>query len=76
MELKCEYNQELWCGFTKKLYTCKISFPYEVKSVNKLIESIKGYHQSGKSDNDVEAVWFDNHINDILPKGLQKIFPN
>lgn len=75
MEVKCEFSYGDWSGNpTMRLYTCRVS-EASIKEVNTTIRKFIGVHEGGKSDNDVEALIFNDTIVRYFPRGVSKIFP-
>lgn len=75
MDLVCEYKLDSWPGFPNKLYTCVISSASITNIDDRTIQSITGIHLKGRSDKDVEEVWFNRTVLNYFPKGLHQIFP-
>lgn len=64
-----------WLRFPGTLYTCWIHSLITPKIDGRKIESFRGAHIIGKSDEDVKAVLFFETVLNCFPRGLQKIFP-
>ncbi|CRK99745.1 CLUMA_CG013076, isoform A [Clunio marinus] len=74
MELVCKFNYCSWLGvgnkYTSIIDSCSITEP------NTIIQKTNGNHLNGKSDEDVEAIYFMNTTLNYFPQGLNKNFPN
>jgi Leucine-rich repeat (LRR) protein len=57
------------------LYTCTITSA-SIKEPNTKITAFDGIHEPGKSNKDVEDVWFHDTVVEYFPRGLEIIFPN
>lgn len=73
MLIGCEYNNIQWISRKTDFYTCLIE-GLSYKSDEKL--KVIGNHLNGKTNNDVEAIDFENCDLDEIPSGLAEIFPN
>lgn len=77
MDIKCKYifviNQ---CSIGQQLYTCQVTEASLTQSDNRTIQSFSGNHLTGKTNNDVTAVWFKKTEATFFPRGLHRIFPN
>jgi BTB/POZ domain len=73
MELKSMFFNISWNG---TYYVCKITEASITKPETE-IKAFVGEHSEGKTNDDVEMIWFDNTaIIEYVPYGLHKIFPN
>lgn len=69
----CEFIIVEWT-MIEKAYACS---PELIKSKNEnTLESIRGEHMEGKSNEDVQFLYFQNLNMSRLPKDIDKIFPN
>jgi Leucine-rich repeat (LRR) protein len=77
MEVKCKFTDVQWLLNDKKfvLYTCKITEASITKSGTE-ISSFAGTHLSGKWNDDVTSIYFENTTVQYFPRSLIKIFPN
>lgn len=64
-----------WFFSQKNSYACLV-FEANITEKDHEIKRIKGIHKEGKSDKDVELVWFVNTKVNYFPRGLQNHFPN
>lgn len=74
MELKCDFEVWTWDS-SHRLYTCIVTSAAITKIDDGTIKSFTGNHLNGKSNKDVEAVWFHFTELSFFPRGLQTIFP-
>ncbi|CRL01863.1 CLUMA_CG015236, isoform A, partial [Clunio marinus] len=74
MDLVCEFRYWNWLEIGSE-YTSTISSS-SIQEPNTIIQKINGKHLDGKSDKDVESIWFSNTTVNYFPQGLNKIFPN
>lgn len=77
MDVKCKY---IWpinrCSIGHQLYTCQVTSASITQSDSRTIQSFSGNHLTGKSNDDVVAVWFKKTVVQFFPQGLHRIFPN
>jgi hypothetical protein len=61
MEIECEYESDSWnfSGERVRIYSCYINSA-AIASPNTQIKAIIGNHGTGKTDDDVEIIWFHN----------------
>jgi hypothetical protein len=60
---------------TRRLYTCFVTSA-SIKGPNTKIPAVDGFHTlKEKSDDDVEAIWFEDSVVEYFPRDLHKIFP-
>lgn len=69
MKILCEYRT-----FNGD-YTCFVKSA-SITEMNAKIESFKGEHDAGKTDNDVVTIWFRYTTVEYFPRHLQMKFPN
>ncbi|CRK99760.1 CLUMA_CG013017, isoform A [Clunio marinus] len=74
MKLNCKFDGMYWSEFRNQ-YMSYI-FSSSITKPNTIIRTINGKHLEGKSDEDVEAIWFKDTTVNYFPQGLNKIFPN
>ncbi|CRK99746.1 CLUMA_CG013014, isoform A [Clunio marinus] len=74
MELVCKFNYCYWYTIGSK-YTSIITSS-SITEPNTIIKTINGNHLEGKSDKDIEEIWFNGTTVNYFPQGLNKIFPN
>ena len=72
MNLKCQYERVSSASGTK--YFCQIS-NIRITKPETEIESLKGNHQAGKTDENVEGLRIDNAVVEHFPQGFHKFFP-
>lgn len=65
-----------WYSSPNAIYTCKITSALIARSDYRTIISLIGTHLVGKSNRDVEAVWFSKTVVNYVPRGLHTSFPN
>lgn len=73
MEIECQFKIVNWNGAAK--YTCYVTSATIAKP-DTTITAFKGQHHSGKTNKNVNAIWFKDALVEFLPKGLSEIFPN
>lgn len=78
MKIKCEYQNVEWFygsdSSNRTLYACVITSSSITKE-NIEITAIEGVHHQRKTDENVEAICFNNTVVEYFPRGLQKLFP-
>ncbi|CRK99763.1 CLUMA_CG013012, isoform A [Clunio marinus] len=75
MNLSCVLKNLKFSLWGRKYYT-SIIISCSITKPNTIIRKINGKHLDGKSDKDVEAIYFTNTTVNYFPLGLNKIFPN
>jgi hypothetical protein len=73
MEIDCEFKNVDW-KIEGVRYTCCVT-KASIKEPNTIVKAFVGTHLPGKSDEDVEGIYFHNVIVEYFPRGLQSIFP-
>lgn len=74
MEIKCSFKFVQWED-NRKLYTGLVkTASVTVKGTE--VNTATGRHQSKKSNEIVQGIWFTKNKLKFFPRGLQKIFPN
>lgn len=77
MEINCEFLECQWHAIKGNvdLYTCKVT-SVEITDRFHTIKQFKGVHALGRSNEDIEAIWFVDSIVEYFPRDLQEHFPN
>lgn len=75
MDLKCKFETQYWSALNKILYTCHVTSALISGIDNRVIQSFTGVHEKDKTDNDVEAIFYEETEISFFPRGLHKIFP-
>lgn len=71
----CEYNSGSWI-YAGSVYYCYIQ-GIKVDTPENWITKVRGSHDSGKTNNDVNAVWIEYSPDCLyVPKGFEKFFRN
>lgn len=73
MEIQCKFYTTTWDNRIK--YTCRISGAFIVKPETDIL-TFNGIHEKGKTNEDVEGVYFCRTTVKYFPKDLNKHFPN
>ncbi|CRK95770.1 CLUMA_CG009227, isoform A [Clunio marinus] len=78
MNLNCKFCYDRAGHVNRPDYICLIdsSSKTEILEPNVMIRKINGDHLDGKSDKDVEVIWFKHAKVNYFPHGLNEIFPN
>lgn len=71
MEINCNYKNY---NYANK-YSCIVTST-AITIPNTVVKAVIGNHCRGKSNDDVEAIRFENTIVEYFPRGLGAIFPN
>jgi Leucine-rich repeat (LRR) protein len=74
MDLICEFEESNWSYFTK-VYSCIVQ-PSNIFKTSVQIRAINGFHEDGKTNKNVEAIFFKNIIVKFIPRGLDFFFTN
>lgn len=75
MEIKCTFETQYWPALSDNFYTCHVTSASITEIDNRVIQSFTGVHGNDKTDNDVEAIFFEETKINFFPRGLHKIFP-
>jgi Leucine-rich repeat (LRR) protein len=68
----CSFNTNQWC-LRSPNYVCAIR---KVRLLHDIEFDFVGLHQRGKSNEDVDAITFQECLTEKMPQGLTKSFPN
>jgi hypothetical protein len=74
MYLICDYKEQFWM-YGGIIYTCVVKTPNITEPLTE-VEGICGYHQDGKSNEDVKGLAFDSITVNFIPQSLGVFFPN
>lgn len=75
MELSCEfYTSHSFFNDTSS-YICKVSEIHRIASNGRVL-NIKGTHIDGKTNSDVESIYFSDILLNNFPRYIYKFFPN
>lgn len=74
MDVKCDFFYRTWENLDR-VYTCsvkdlRVTIPHEV------VTGVKGIHDYGKKNSDVEKLNIENEVCFYLPSGFENFFPN
>jgi Leucine-rich repeat (LRR) protein len=75
MEIKCKFGGLIWSRTNVSYYGCEVK-EASITEPGTEIKGFDGEHQQGKTNFDVENLWFNNTSVEHFPRGLSKIFPN
>lgn len=69
MDIECTFETYIDSGF----YVCIVVSTFNNSTS---ISLVNGEHEAGKTNSDVEAIFFQNIAMECFPRGLNKFFPN
>jgi hypothetical protein len=75
MFLDCVYREEFWSG-NRNVYICDVKVVIRYNAEDRIVTGVSMNHLSGKGNNDVTAIRFQNQQLDFIPQSINSYFNN